>query len=263
MDLDSVADALYALPPEDFTAARDDEAKRADPELKKAIKALRKPTVSAHVVNQLVRDQSDDIDALLEIGDQLRAVMTGDKGDVRRLTEQRRDLVSALVSPDLPAAVRDDVTATLEAATADPELGRAVRSGRLVKPLRYAGFGAMPDLGDAVATALPARPLSTRKPAGKRPAAAKPPAKKTPPREPTKPAKRELDLTEMRQRVLKLSGAADDAQRRYDDAARAVVEARKLLDRAEAERSAAHKTARDAHAKAEAARRELGRLERS
>jgi len=63
--------------------------------------------------------------------------------------------------------------------------------------------------------------------------------------------------------VLELSGAADDAQRRYDEAARAVAEARKLLDRAEAERTAAHKAAREAHAQAEQARRELGRRERS
>src|SRR6185312_4710753 len=138
MDLDSVAEDLYGLPPDEFTAARDDAVKQAtDPALRKAIKALRKPTVSAHAVNQLVRERPGDIDELLDLGDQLRAAMTGDKGDVRRLTEQRRDLVGSLVAAELPAAVRDDVTATLEAATADPDLGAAVRSGRLVKPLRY------------------------------------------------------------------------------------------------------------------------------
>jgi hypothetical protein len=248
MDLDSVADALYALPPEEFTAARDAAAKKStDPQLTKAIKSLRKPTVSAHVVNQLVREHADDVDGLLAIGDALRAAMTGDKGDVRRLTEQRRDLIGSLVSADLAASVRDDVTATLEAATADPALGQAVRSGRLVKPLRYAGFGAMPDLGDAVATALPKRSTAAKKPPAQKSAA--------------KPTRPERDLTELRQRVLDLAGAADDAQRRYDEAARAVTEARKLLDRAEEERTAAHKAAREAHAEAEKARRELGRIE--
>ena len=102
MDLDSVADALYGLPPEEFTAARDDAVKQADdPALKKAIKSLRKPTVAAHVVNQLVRDHAEDMEALIEIGDDLRAAMTGDKNDVRRLTEQRRNLISSVVSPDL------------------------------------------------------------------------------------------------------------------------------------------------------------------
>jgi hypothetical protein len=255
MDLDSVADALYALPPDEFTAARDDEAKRADPQLKQAIKSLRKPTASAHIVNLLVRDRPDDVDGLLEVGERLRAAMTGDKGDVRRLAERRRDLVSALVPPDLPAGVRDEVTATLEAATADPELGRAVRSGRLVKPLRYAGFGAPHDPGDAAATAVPSR-RPAAKAAPRKPPAANKPATPT-------PAKVDRDLTEMRRRVLELSGAADDAQRRYDEAARAAAEAHTLLDRAEAERAAAHKAARESHAAAERARRELGRLERS
>ena len=258
MDLDSVAEDLYGLPPDEFTAARDEAVKQAtDPALKKAIKALRKPTVSAHAVNQLVRDHPEDMDHLLDLGDHLRAAMTGDKGDVRRLTEQRRDLISSLVGADLPAAVRDDVTATLEAATADPELGAAVRSGRLVKPLRYAGFGTMPDLDDIVAT--PVSSGKGRTPA-KEAAAKKPAATKMPTNKPEKPAS---DLTALRQRVLELSGAADDAQRRYDDAVHAAVEARKLLDRAEADRAEAHKAARAAHAAAEQARRELGRLERS
>jgi hypothetical protein len=256
MDLDSVADELYGLPPEEFTAARDAAAKAAgEPVLNKAIKALRKPTVSAHVVNRIVRDGPDDLDELLALGDELRTAMSGGKGDVRQLSEQRRELVTSLVAADLPASIRDGVTATLEAATADPQLGAAVRSGRLVKPFRYAGFGAMPDLDDAVATAVPARPTRAKKATRKTA-----PANKT-----SKNAgeKRTPDLTAARQRVLALAGAADDAQRRYDEAARAVAEARTLLDRAEAERTEAHKAAREAHAAAEMARRELGRLERS
>src|SRR3954453_16039163 len=257
MDLDSVAEDLYGLPPDEFTAAQDETAKQtSDPALKKSIKSLRKPTVSAHAVNDLVREHPDEIDDLLDLGNDLRSSMTGNKGDVRRLTEQRRDLISSLVAADLPAAVRDDVTATLEAATADPELGAAVRSGRLVKPLRYAGFGAMPDLDDVLATPVAQRPARKKKTAaGKRTT-----AKKNAPKKAAKPAP---DLTALRQKVLDLSGAADDAQRRYDDAVHAAVEARKLLDRAESERAEAHKAARDAHAAAEQARRELGRLERS
>jgi hypothetical protein len=259
VDLDTLADELYALPPEEFTAARDAAVKRADDaELKKAVKALRKPTASAHAVNRIVREDPDAVDALLDLGDDLRAAMTGRGGDVRVLTEARRERIGRLVDAVLPANVREDVTATLEAATADPDLGAAVRSGRLVKPLRYAGFGAMPDLAEAVATAVPAGRTTKRKPAKK----ATPPKKAAPPRKDTEP-KDDRDLLTLRQRVLELSGQADDAQRRYDEASRAAVEARKLLDRAEQERAAAHKAAREAHAAAEKARRELGRLERS
>lgn len=252
MDLDSVADELYALPPEEFTAARDAAVKRAaDAELKKAVKSLRRPTSSAHAVNRVVREQPDEVDELLALGDDLRSAMAGG-GDVRGLSERRRELVSRLVDADLPVNVRDDMTATFEAATADPRLAAAVRSGRLVKPLRYAGFGELPDLVEAVATRLPEnRPRSVK-------SGAAPPAK--PGASKQRPAK--PDLTRLRERVLELSGAADDAQRRYDEAVHAAGEARVLLERAEAERSAAHKAARAAHAEAEKARRELGRRER-
>jgi hypothetical protein len=260
VDLDTVADKLYALPLEEFSAARDDAAKRADdPALKKAIKALRKPTVSAHAVNALVRAQPSGVDDLLALGDELRAAMAGGGGDVRRLTEQRREFINGLVDAGLPANVQADVTATLEAATADPDLGAAVRSGRLVKPLRYAGFGTLPDLADVVATP-PSKRAAPRTATAKPPTKTSAPPKKSPPLKKSAPS--EPDLTAMRERVLELAGAADDAQRRYDDASRAAVEARKLLDRAEAERAEAHKAARAAHAEAEKARRELGRLER-
>src|SRR5437588_7875513 len=47
VDVDEIADRLYSLAPEDFTAARDEEARNAsDPGLRKAVKALRKPTAA-------------------------------------------------------------------------------------------------------------------------------------------------------------------------------------------------------------------------
>ena len=268
MDIDAVADHLYGLPPDEFTAARDQAARDAtDADTRKAVKALRKPTAAAHAVNALVRNRTDDIDALLALGEDMRAAMGGDPDEVRRLTAERRNLIGDLVDPDLPTATQQDVTATLEAATADPQLAAAVRSGRLVKPLRYAGFGAMPDLDDAIAT-----PLSAT--AGKRAAkktastpARSGPTKTTPAKaatkKPSEPSQPSPDLTAARERCLDLAGKADDAQRRYEIAVRAATEARRLLEEAEAERAAAHKAARAAHAEAEKARREVGRLERS
>src|SRR4051812_34779104 len=276
VDLDELADRLYALPPEEFTAARDDAVKLADDAaMKKSVKALRKPTAAAHVVNALVRDRSDDVDELLGIGADLRTAMRGDPKTLRTLTERRRELITDLVDADLSPAVQQDVTATFEAATADPQLADAVRSGRLVKPLRYAGFGAMPDLDDAVATPVQTahRPPS-RTTATKQSSTTKTPAKKTSKTDDAArrkqareaeqaAARRTADLDAARAEVLELAGAADDAQRRFDAAARAAVEARALLERAEQERADAHKAARAAHDAAEKARRALGRLERS
>lgn len=273
MDIDEIADQLYGLAPEEFTAARDQAAREAASAAdKKAVKALRKPTAAAHEINRLTRARPDDVDSLLGLGAELRAAMGGDPTEVRRLTEQRRDLIGSLVARDLPAQVQQDVTATLEAATADPDLGAAVRSGRLVKPLRYAGFGAVPDLGDALATPLrvvragpSASPPSPPPSPGRAPA--KPPAgkaAKAPAPLPPKPVPESApDLTAARNRVLELAGIADDAQRRYDQAAKSATEARAALERAETERAGAHKAAREAHKDAERARRDLGRLERS
>ena len=282
VDLEEIADDLYSRPPEDFTRARDEAARAAtDPDLRKAVKALRRPTAAAHEVNRLTRDRPDDIDALVSLGDRLREAMRGDPREVRRLTEERRDLIAALVDAALATGVQQEVTATLEAATADPDLGTAVRSGRLVKPLRYAGFGSMPDLGDALATPVTSKPprratgaakatTTTASSSAKKTAAGTKPdtkaARKAAAKAAADDARRvqqaQADLAAARQHVLELAGAADDAQRRYDEAARAVQQARSLLEAAEQERAAAHKAAREAHQAAEKARRELGRLER-
>src|SRR3954464_3381888 len=203
VSIDEVAERLYALEPEEFTAARDQAAKDAEGDDRKAIKGLRKPTVAAYVANMLARNRSDDVEALVALGEDLRTAMAGN-GDIRALSEQRRELVRGLVHDaadaagrELTASVEEEVAATLEAATADPELGLAVLSGRLVKPLRYAGFGTLPDLGDVVATPLPARGApkqrttskaapskTTSKKAGAKTAA----AKKTADREPDGPS---------------------------------------------------------------------------
>jgi len=246
--VDEIADELYDLAPEEFTSARDAAARAAtDPSLTKAIKALRKPTAPAHAVNRLVRDRTADVDELIALGEALRTAMAGRGGDVRELTERRRALVAGLAA-GVPANLEADVVATLEAATADPELAAAVRSGRLVRPIRYAGFGALPDVSESVAT-----PVAKHKPS----------PKAAPKKQQQKPSATAVELDAARRRVLGLSGAADDAQRRYEIAARAAVEARARLDAAEAERAEAHRAARAAHAEAEKARRELGRLERS
>ena len=229
VDVDEIADRLYALPPEEFTAARDQEAKQADSAyLRKAITALRKPTAAAHAVNRLVRERGADMNALLALGEELRTAMGTDAAEVRRLTDDRRKLISGMLDPDLSPVVQEEVRATLEAATADSEMAAMAGSGRLVKALQYVGFGA----------SMPAPKVSV-----------------PPPPDP--------DLTEARDRVLELSGVADDAQRRYEIAVTNAAEARRILEAAEAERADAHKAAKAAHAEAEKARRELGRLERS
>lgn len=72
MTLDDLADRLYALAPEDFTAARDAAAKQAraagDAPLAKQVKALRRPSVGAWLVNRLATQEADLLDQLLSLG---------------------------------------------------------------------------------------------------------------------------------------------------------------------------------------------------
>src|SRR5690348_12379086 len=96
VSIDDVADRLYALPPEDFVAARDEAAQQADGSERSSIKALRKPTVAAYVVNRLARDRRDDVESLVVLGDDLRNAMTSG-GDIRGLSEERRDRIRDLV----------------------------------------------------------------------------------------------------------------------------------------------------------------------
>src|SRR5690606_1078829 len=58
-----VAAQLYALPPEQFVAARNGAAKQATGPAARHIKALRRPTVSAWLVNLLAFHRADDLAA--------------------------------------------------------------------------------------------------------------------------------------------------------------------------------------------------------
>ncbi len=160
-----VADELYALPLDRFTPARDTRAKEAkgDKELVAALKALRKPSLAAWVVNLLVRRESAQVEQVLAIGAALREAQEGmDGAELRALTKQRRQLTSAVTGQARALAadegvrvtqsVSDEVEATLTAGLVDPEAARAVRSGLLVRSLKTTGV----DVVDvAAAVALP------------------------------------------------------------------------------------------------------------
>ena len=69
MSTDEITDRLYALPPEEFTQARNQAErelrKAGEPEQADRVKALRKPTAVAAVVNQLVRRHRAQVEAFL------------------------------------------------------------------------------------------------------------------------------------------------------------------------------------------------------
>lgn len=165
MDLDPVVDELYGLSPSEFTATRDERAAAARQEGDRAltgdIKALRRPSTAAWAVNMLARHRSDQVAALVDLGQKLREAQETLSGDqIRALGRQRHQVVAGLarecrrLTGDLGDPISDSVERqvqeTLEAALADPAAGRAVSSGRLVRPLSHAGLGGV-DLDGAVA----------------------------------------------------------------------------------------------------------------
>jgi hypothetical protein len=183
--LAQVADELYGLPPAEFTAARDERARVAKAaggrEDAAAIKKLARPTTSAWLVNQLSREAPDGLGRLFEVADALQEAQRTLAGDrLRELSAQRRQVVTELLpvaaavadragQPASPA-VLEEVRATLEAAVADNDARDAVRSGRLTRPLAYAGLGEV-DLAAAVALAPASPPERPARPGRVPPAA--------------------------------------------------------------------------------------------
>jgi len=162
-ELLGIADELYALPLGDFTPARDAHAKRLKgTELAAPVKALRKPSLAAWVVNLLVRRDADQVTQVLDLGTALREAAAGMEGEeLRALTRQRRQLTAAVTTGAralaagegvrVTQAVADQVEATLTAAMVDERCAEAVRSGLLVTALASTGVDEV-DLSKAVAT---------------------------------------------------------------------------------------------------------------
>ncbi len=144
---------LYERDPEDFTTRRAEFAGRAreagQSAVAKEISALRKPTRSAWVVNHLVRGDPDVTGGLVDLNGQLQDAVAGGGPRIRELTAARAKLVDELTQQALkaaglaspPAALREEVTATLDAAIADPAVAAwpGSWSGPRSTPLRPGG----------------------------------------------------------------------------------------------------------------------------
>jgi hypothetical protein len=163
VDFEDAADALYAAPAADFIATRNELAKqlKADGDTvgSTRLKAMRKPTVAAWVTNLLAREQPDDLDDLLALGDEFREATADLDGDrLRELTPRRHQLLDKLSKSaaklagaqgqKLSADVTQKLRETLDAALVDPAAGDAVREGRLSSALRHVGFGVVDESGE-------------------------------------------------------------------------------------------------------------------
>ena len=162
---------LYEADPDGFTARRQELADGAreagQAAVAKQIAGLRKPTRSAWVVNRLVRSDPEVRARLDALAADLREAADGAR--LRELTTARSRLVDELTRtalaglPAPPAALREEVTATLDAAIADPEV--AGRLGTLARAEKYAGFGTTGLISFAAAPPAPAPSKKAKDPA--------------------------------------------------------------------------------------------------
>jgi hypothetical protein len=269
MDLDEVADELYAVPPEEFTALRkqrqDDARADGDRVLAKEIGGLPKPAAAAWVCNLLVRDHRDEIEALVELGGLLREAQDNLAGDqLRALNRQRSQLLAALTRQasalareagrPVSSSVAGQVEDTLRAAMADTDAGEALLTGRLTSPMSYSGLGTT-GTRPALHLVAPSRAEKAERPAPPaRPRAADAAERRRQREEEARRAaeeRRRRELEEARRAVEEATAvaaetraAAEEERRRVDDldAQRADLQARveELADElARAERAAA------------------------
>ncbi len=242
---DDELDRLYWVPPEDFTAERTKltaaAKRRGDDTAAKRISAARKPTTAAWIVNRLALRHNDTKQRLEDLGDRLRAAHAAmDGSDIRDLSTEQHRLINELTRAALEAAevkrpsstVRDDLTSTLQAAVADPEVRE--RLGRLARPEQWSGFGSF---GDAAAVATPARAeTGQREPKPSRPGPAKSvPDKAQRQREKLKAAvaAAERAKAEADERFSEHQAGRDAARERRDEALAALRVAERKFNSAE------------------------------
>jgi hypothetical protein len=242
-------DELYEVKPEEFTALRTKLAaaakQRGDVDTAKQISAARKPTTAAWVVNRLALRDQNTRTRLAGLGERLKdahAAMDGEA--IRALSAEQRRLVDDVARAafeeaelaDPTAALRDDVTATLQAAIADPDV--ASRLGQLTKAERWSGFG---EFGDTAMVFTATRKATGRKEPAERPKRDdKRDDKRADKRENARAAvaaveraKAEADaaLTELQSDLATARMRRDDARRRLQDAEDALTAAEDAYDK--------------------------------
>jgi hypothetical protein len=268
-ELDQAADELYGLPRADFTKSRDELAKRLRDEgrrdLAGEVKALRKPTLAAWALNQLVRHRRKDVERLLAAGRELREaqeelVASGDRSGFQSAAAEERRLVAELARDAASLAgeagvgstqgLEEKLVATLHAAALDEDTADELEAGRVVRERQaVAGFGGV--LGGQVETPpkRTAKPKAPRKDdAAERKRQKDEDAQRreelSAARVAERRARRELEAAEKsRERA---AGRVGKAEERAAEASRQLEEARRELDEAEAQ----ERDARDAHAEA-------------
>ncbi|HEX4701892.1 MAG TPA: hypothetical protein VH352_07180 [Pseudonocardiaceae bacterium] len=276
---DAVVDELYGGSLDDFLPTRTERSRQAraagDRPLALRIAALRKPTVGAWLVNQVVRQHPDQVAALTEVAEQLRSAHQRADGDlIRAAGRERRTLLQQLDSVVRQVARAADhrlgteqagqVSRTFQAALVDPAALRAIRSGQLSATVEqgadvlegWPGMDSPPPRVGPVRTGPPefppppaqpaTRPVRTRRPEPTTPPPQSEPPPPQPQPEPPPPPPPPPPPSEELIRATRRAHDSEAARERADqDLATAQEQANRTRERAEVARSLLTKAIRE------------------
>jgi hypothetical protein len=220
-------DKLFAVPLDEFTAARNELAKRLakDGEKERAdeVRALAKPTAPVWAINQLAREDKPRVRALLDAGaklrkaqeqalrggqsDALRSAQRAERDAVRDLTNRAGEVLREAGKPATRPTL-ERISATLGAAAVSDDARDELKAGRLTEELKMSGF-------DSLAGFVPAPPprdeLAERR---------------------EKKAERERERRRLEKRARDLERKAVAAETKADEAEAAAAQAREAADEA-------------------------------
>jgi hypothetical protein len=233
MDLDAELDRLFAAPLEAFTPTRDELARSlksaGDADTSVTVKKLKKPIVSAWVLNQLVRAEPQLTKELVDAGEAIETA--GGTDELRRASAERKRVIAELLKAARallqeaghnPSATTLDRVGKSLLATTTQSARTALTEGRLSEDLTPSG--------------LESWGLSAFA---------------------EEPGPDEGGRAEARDKAEHLAADADAAERAAREAERAVADARAELERAEGAARVAVARAEDARARADKALKDL------
>src|SRR4051794_3683478 len=142
---EDVVDELLAIPPKQFTEARNAAARQlaADGQRDAAgeIKALPRPTLALWSLNRVAHEQSDLVKTFMEASATLRKAHESG-GDIRAATPPQREAEARVAAAAAEVAagqgsatetVMRGIRQALGAAAADTEVAATLRAGRLIR----------------------------------------------------------------------------------------------------------------------------------
>jgi hypothetical protein len=288
--LESEIDRLYQLPLDEFTKARNDLAKTAGADAAR-IRALVKPPIAAWAVNQLYWKNRSVWDSLIAAAENARrankAVLAGRGGDIRAAGKVHDDAIEAAVKSTVALleeenhpvtdATRQAIITTIRA------LPGSEPPGRLTKTVQPGGFEMLAGLSVAAGSPKTDRPAPARSVASSSGHAAQKgdakalvrarealeaangavrDAEHAAKREEFEIAKATRDQDRAKKAVADARAALEQAQTDLERAEASVKTAAKQREAAEQRRRDAERTLVDARRQAEAAARELKKIEK-